>query len=178
MPRYAAFLASVNVGNNRVGMADLKVAFEGCGLDNVETVIASGNVLFDHAEVADAKLEKLIGDCVTKTFGFRTFAAVRSAAELEAALAENPFAGQNEDRFVYVLFLATKPAAGAFDVLMAAHKGPEKLSLGARDLYADYVEGAGRSKLTTAYVERHLGTQATGRNLNSLARMLGKMKAG
>ncbi|MET0240089.1 MAG: DUF1697 domain-containing protein [Sphingobium sp.] len=176
MPRYAAFLASVNVGGNRVSMADLKTALEGCGLERVETVVASGNVLFDHDRASDAALETLIGDCVRERFGFRTFAAVRGVAELKAALAENPFVGGNEDKFVYVHFLA-RPLTGAmFGKLAQAHAGPEKLAAGTRDLYMDYVEGAGRSKLTAAFIEKHLGCMGTARNIRSINRIVEKME--
>ena len=47
MPRYVAFFGSINVGGNRLTMADLRWAFEREVLGQVETVVASGNVLFD-----------------------------------------------------------------------------------------------------------------------------------
>ena len=50
MPRYVAFFGSINVGGNRLTMADLRYAFEREGFENVETVVASGNVLFDFDE--------------------------------------------------------------------------------------------------------------------------------
>ena len=48
MPRYVAFLGSINVGTNRVGMAELRHALEREDFEEVETVVASGNVLFAH----------------------------------------------------------------------------------------------------------------------------------
>ena len=48
MARYVALFGSINVGGNRLTMADLRAAFEAEGFRNVETVVASGNVLFDH----------------------------------------------------------------------------------------------------------------------------------
>ena len=44
MPRYVALLGSINVGGNRLKMADLKAALEKHGFASVATVVASGNV--------------------------------------------------------------------------------------------------------------------------------------
>jgi uncharacterized protein (DUF1697 family) len=47
-PRFAAFLRGINVGGRKaVKMAELRAAFEMMGLERVETVLASGNVLFE-----------------------------------------------------------------------------------------------------------------------------------
>ena len=57
MPRYVAFFGSINVGGNRLTMADLRAAFEAEDFANVETVVASGNVLFDFPERPTRGLE-------------------------------------------------------------------------------------------------------------------------
>ena len=46
MTRYVALLGSINVGGNRLSMADLREAMEREDFENVETVVASGNVKF------------------------------------------------------------------------------------------------------------------------------------
>ena len=60
MPRYVAFFGSINVGSNRLTMADLRWAFEREGFENVETIVASGNVLFDFDERPTDGLEELL----------------------------------------------------------------------------------------------------------------------
>jgi uncharacterized protein (DUF1697 family) len=48
MVTYVAFLRGINSGRNpTIKMDLLKKAFEELGLENVKTVIASGNVIFD-----------------------------------------------------------------------------------------------------------------------------------
>ncbi|MBT2188132.1 DUF1697 domain-containing protein [Sphingobium nicotianae] len=178
MPRYVALLSSVNVGSNQVKMADLKAALEKCGLENVSTVTASGNALFDHAKAADAPLAKLIGECVKDNFGFRTFAAVRSATELKAAIAENPFRGGSEDKFVHIHFLEKPLTDAGFKALERAHegKGAEKFAPGSAHVHIDYVDGVGRSKVTAPFLEKHLGCMGTARNLRSLERIIEAME--
>ena len=45
--RLVAFLRAINVGGHNVKMDRLRELFEALGLSNVETFIASGNVIFD-----------------------------------------------------------------------------------------------------------------------------------
>jgi uncharacterized protein (DUF1697 family) len=175
--RYVALLGSINVGGNQLKMAELRAALEDEGFGNVATVIASGNVLFDHARAADAKLEAQIAKVVTTRFGIDTFACVRSKAELEAAISESPFAGKGEDKFVHVQFLTCQPDKAAFAKLAADHegRGREKLAPGTRALHIHYVDGAGNSKLTGDFIARRLGCKGTARNVRSIERMIEKM---
>lgn len=177
MARYAALLGSINVGGNRLKMADLVAAMEKRGFANVETVVASGNVLFDHDRAPDAELQDAIAGLVTADFGIDTFAAVRTPDELEAALTESPFAGKGEDKLVHVHFLADQPSQAQFAALIADHegRGPEKLAPGSRALHIDYVSSVGNSKLTGPFIERRLGCKGTARNVRSLKRIIEKL---
>jgi len=177
LPRVAALLGSINVGGNRLKMTELKAALEEAGFANVATVVASGNILFDLPHEADAATEAEIAQVVQDRFGIATFACVRSQAELQAALDENPFAGVGEDKFVHVHFLAGQPAEEAFAQLFTDHtgRGSEKLSAGNRALHVDYVDGAGASKLTGDFIARRLGCRHTARNVRSLRRIIEAM---
>ena len=177
MARYVALLGSINVGGNRLKMDQLKAALKEHGFANVTTVVASGNVLLDHPRAADAKLEAEIAEVVMGRFGIATFAAVRTKGELEAALEENPFAGEGEDRFVHVHFLASQPTKAQFEQLISDHegRGAEKLAPGTRALHIDFVDGVGTSKLTSAFIEKRLGCKGTARNVRSIKRIIEKL---
>jgi uncharacterized protein (DUF1697 family) len=179
MTRYVAFLGSINVGGNRLTMAELRAAFEGEGLSNVETVVASGNVLFDHEERPTRGLEEKLEHLVRAKFEMRSIVAVRSADELRSAIEDNPFTGHGEDNLVHTMFLDIEVDPAQFRVLVAdqEERGPEKLALGDRALYIDYVEGVGTSRLTAPFIERRLGCRGTARNVRSLARILAKMRS-
>jgi len=175
--RYVALLGSINVGGNQLKMADLRAALEEDGFANVGTVVASGNVLFDHAQAADAKLEKKIAGVISRRFAIDTFATVRSRAELAEALEECPFADGGEEKFVHIVFLDGQPTQAEFARLATDHegRGNERLAPGTRALHVDFVDGVARSKLTTAFIERRLGCRGTARNIRSLKRILGQM---
>lgn len=177
MTRYVALFGSINVGGNRLTMADLRHAFEREGFENVETVVASGNVLFDYDRRPSAGLEDMLAHLLGERFAIDSFAAVRDRAELAQVIAGNPFAADGEDDKVHALFLSGPVDSGNFAALLAAYqgRGPERLASGDRALYIDYVDGVGGSRLTNGFIERRLGCRGTARNLRSLTRILAKM---
>lgn len=179
MTRYVAFFASMNVGGNRLSMAELREALEREDIEQVETVVASGNVLFSYDERPTDGLSEMLAWIVRARFGFDTFAAVRNAAEVRSAIADNPFRADGDDARVHTLFLDRQADPDQFAVMLAAYegRGPERIALGPRCLYVDYVDGVGSSKLTTAFMERRLDRRLTARNLRSLQRILDKMEA-
>ena len=178
MTRYVAFFAAMNVGGNRLKMEDLRRALEREDIEEVETVVASGNVLFSFDERPSDGLSEMLGFIVEENFGFPTFAAVRNAAEVRAAIEDNPFRGDGEDKQVHTHFLEKQPDPDQFSVMMAAYegRGPERIAMGDRCLYIDFVGGVGSSKLTAAFLQRKLDSSGTARNMRSLQRILDKME--
>lgn len=177
MPRYVALFGSINVGGNRLKMVDLRSAFEAEGFSSVETVVASGNVLFDHDARPTRGLEEKLGLMVDDRFDMTSAVVVRDRDELAAGVSDNPFAGTNEDRFVHTMFLTDQPTQAQFDQLVGDHlgRGGEKLALGKRMLFLDYGDGVADSKLTGPFIERRLGCKGTARNMRSIARIVAKL---
>ena len=167
----------MNVGGNRLKMTDLRDALEREDLEDVETVVASGNVLFSFDERPSDGLSEMLAFIVKDRFGFETFAAVRSKDEVRAAIEDNPFHGDGDDKLVHTLFLDGEADPAQFKVLMAAYegRGPERIALGDRCLYIDYVESVGNSRLTGPFIQRKLDRRGTARNMASLKRILDKM---
>ena len=91
MIRYIALLRAINVGGHKVKMDRLRKLFESLGLSNVETFIASGNVIFDSPAEDARTLEKQIEDYLRKSLGFEVATFVRSVSELEAIAGYRPF---------------------------------------------------------------------------------------
>ncbi|WP_427963544.1 DUF1697 domain-containing protein [Altererythrobacter sp.] len=177
MTRYVALLAGINVGGNRLTMADLRDALEREEFEAIETVVASGNVLFDHEERPSAGLAEKLAWVVRDRFDIETFAIVMTRAELAAAIAENPFSEDGEEKFVHTIFFMGQPEADAVENLILDYtgKGNERIAAGTNALHVDYVDGAGNSKLTGDFIERRLGMKGTARNMRSMKRILAKM---
>jgi uncharacterized protein (DUF1697 family) len=142
----------------------------------VETVVASGNVLFDHPGEQHSRLAERIEAVVKRAFGFDSFVAVRTRAELASAVEGNPFADDGEARFVHTIFLERSFDREAFDAFVEGYEGPERLAADDQAMYIDYAEGVGRSKLDPAMRKaRIIGGRATARNIRSLRRILETM---
>ena len=178
MPRYVALFGSINVGGNRLLMADLRAAFEAEGFFRVETVVASGNVLFDHDDRPDAGLEEKLTLMMRDRFAMKSAALVRSRGALAAAIAGNPFAGDGEEKFVHTLFVDGEVDPADYARMAAEYRGPERIALGDRAIHIDYAGGVGESKLTNTWIERRLGLKGTARNIRSMKRILDKMDEG
>src|SRR5215468_9694071 len=119
--RYIAFLRAINVGgNNMVKMDRLRKLFEGAGFTNVETFIASGNVIFDGAGKTDG-LERAIEAMLKDALGFEISTFVRTGAELKALAAHDAFTPAEVSRAarLNVAFLAKPIDAKGKRALMA-----------------------------------------------------------
>ena len=176
MSAFAALLRGVNVGGkNPVKMADLARLCESLGFTRVKTLLQSGNVVFEAArKPKPAELEAAI----TKRFGCKTFVVLRTGAELQQTLAANPFpaAARDNPSHLIIVFFEKKPAAGAAKALEAWDKGPEKVKLVGDELFIDYGEGMGRTRLGPPVIDKQAGARGTARNFNTVTRLLALMK--
>ena len=177
MTRYLALLGSINIGGNRIKMADLRAALSAGGLRDVQTIAASGNVVLSSDEAPEA-LAQEISHIIREAFGFDSLVTLRSHSEVRSAVTDNPYHGDGTDQMVHSIFLTAQPKKEDFDGLVAEHqaRGAERLALGDRVMYLDYVHGVGVSDLTGRFIERRLGCRGTARNMRSLKRILEKME--
>ncbi len=78
---YVSMLRGVNVGGNKVRIAELRDMYMKIGARNAETYIQSGNVVFDtdqnQADIA-SRIESIFAD----TFGFETAVIMRTEQDM------------------------------------------------------------------------------------------------
>ena len=161
-----------------VAMADLRAMAEGLGFENARTLLQSGNLIFD-GQAAGARLESLLESTTRKKLGVETDFFVRSAKEWRALIAANPFPAEakKDPSHLVLLCLKEAPSIKALAALREAIKGRERVELDGRQAYAVYPDGIGRSKLTVALIEKHLGTRGTGRNWNTVLKLEAMLRA-
>jgi uncharacterized protein (DUF1697 family) len=171
---YVALLRAVNVGGrNRLAMPELRAALTTEGLESVETVLQSGNVLLCSDEAEDA-LAETIGGTIGESFGLDIEVVVRSAEELAAVAARNPFLEadpERDPRTLHVAFLARRPTAPAIATLDPHRSPPDGCVVLGREAYLSYPNGSGRSRLTLDYLERSLDVPGTARNWRTVGRL-------
>src|SRR5688500_14117045 len=115
MPKYVAFLRAINVGGHIVKMDRLRALFEELGFTNVETFIASGQVIFDTRATDTSKLEARIERHLRSALGYDVDTFIRTPAELTR------IAGQvaPNDCTLYVCFTRAQPGQDTQDKLFA-----------------------------------------------------------
>ncbi|MDN5001982.1 DUF1697 domain-containing protein [Bradyrhizobium sp. GCM10027634] len=170
MPAFVALLRAVNVGGTgKLPMTELKAMCEELGLGAVRTYIASGNVVFTSRKsesAVKAALEKRLHAYAGAPVGV----LVRSAAEMAAILAANPFPKMAPNRTV-AIFLDKAPPADT----LAGIRGQknEEVKLGRREIYVHYGDGMGTSKL--AIPAAKVGTARNMNTIATLARMAAEL---
>ncbi|MFW6193761.1 MAG: DUF1697 domain-containing protein [Gemmatimonadota bacterium] len=107
MARLVAFLRGINLGNRRLTMDELRDAFAGLGLEDVDTYAASGNVIFRDPEGAPDELVDPIENHLEETLGYPVRTLLRTLPALERVFADGaPNAAEEENGFrAHAVFL-------------------------------------------------------------------------
>lgn len=111
MTKYVALLRGIGPSNPNMHGAKLKGVMDELGFKNVQTLISSGNVLFESNSKDTAKLEAKIEAAWPKKLGFNSTTIIRNQQQLKELVAKDPFKGVEHGRETYqlVTFFKTKP---------------------------------------------------------------------
>ena len=172
--KHIALLRAVNLpGHNKIGMADLKAFVIGLGFTDAQTLLQSGNIVFSGGTKTTTSLEETLERAAAKQLGLETDFIVRTAKEWQAIIDANPFPREAKDDPSHLLAVILKDEVSAANVsaLQKAIVGREVVRAKARCAYIVYPDGVGRSKLTTALIEKKLGTRGTARNWNTVLKL-------
>ena len=175
MPVLVSMLRGVNVGShNKVNMGELRALYESLGLQDPQSYVQSGNVVFRTKERNFTALAKRIEKAIERNFGFHSDVIVRTPSELRDVIARNPFGKRRaiHPGKLLVTFLASDPSAEARDLVLKMKTDPEELHIDGREVYIYFPNGMGRSKLSWPTIGKTLGTSGTGRNWNSVTKLL------
>ncbi len=175
MPRLIAFLRAINVGGHTVTMARLRREFAGLGFTDVETFIASGNVIFTSRAANPAALEKKIEARLEAALGFEVATFVRTDAEVAAVAGYQPFTpAQIEDGALYVGFVERPLDAAAARAVMTFTTEIDDFRVNGREVYWLRKTRQSDSPFNYASLEKALKIRATFRGINTVARLAAK----
>lgn len=170
-----SMLRGANLGpHRRIKMDALREVYESLGLKDVQTYVQSGNVVFRSSGRDLPKLAKRIEAAFEKKFGFRSDVILRTAAEMRDIIARNPFAtrsGIEPNRYL-VTFLAADPGQELRAKVLAIKADPEELHFDGSEMYIYFPNGLARPKLSLPAIEKILKITGTGRNWNSVLKLL------
>lgn len=179
MQRFVAFLRAINVGGHVVKMDALRRLFEEIGLSDVETFIASGNVVFSASSDAPA-LEEQIEARLHDALGYKVAAFVRSAPELAAIAAHRPFPIPEpaaDAASLYIGFLHAPPSAEAQQKLTAFRTPLDDFQIHDREIYLLCPQRFSEAAFSGALLEKTLRLPTTLRNVTTVQKLAAKYPA-
>lgn len=174
--RLFAFLRAINVGGRNIAMAELRRVFEDLGFKEVETFIASGNVVF-HSDASDLRsLELAIEDRLRGSLGYEVSTFVRTEEELAAIAKYEPFQKSHlqDAAALNVGFLAEPPGAAAKKLIASFKSEIDDFHVRGREVYWLAQTKQSDSKFNYARFEKALNARATWRGINTVRRLAAK----
>lgn len=180
MPVVIALLRAVNVGGTSIiKMADLRTLFEKLKFQDVQTYIQSGNIVFRTKEEDLDKLAKKVQTAIEKRFKAKPDIILRTTNELRSVVARNPFAKRRdfEPNKLHVYFLPIELGKAQNRQLSEMVLDVEELVPGGKELFIYFPNGAGKTKLSWSKLEKICGAPGTGRNWNTVLKILAMAEA-
>jgi uncharacterized protein (DUF1697 family) len=163
MNAYIALLRAINVmGTGKLPVTELKRLCEAAGFKSVRTYIASGNVVFKSSK-SEAKVKATLEAEAAAYIGKPVGVLIRTAAEMAAVLARNPFPQMPGNRTV-ACFLDEPAPANALEAVK--NWTNEQVELGLREIYIYFPDGQGQSRLSIPAAKA-----GTVRNMNTIAKL-------
>ncbi len=173
MNKYIAFLRAINVGGTSIiKMSDLKKMFESFGLENVQTYIQTGNVIFESEEKDAAVLEEQIERQLEKAWGKKIQLFVRTIREVTAIAKTCPF-DPKEGETVFVVILDEKPGKKNIEALLAFRNEFDDFAVKGKEAYHLRCSRE-QTKFVNRSVEQVIGVPGTSRNLTTMKKLAEK----
>ncbi|MDB4906002.1 MAG: hypothetical protein JWO05_786 [Gemmatimonadetes bacterium] len=176
MPRYIAFMRALNVGGRVIKMDELRAMFESLKLADVESFIASGNIIFTTKASNEKALEAKIEKHLEAELGYRSEVFLRTPAELQAIVDGQPF--PDADQFtLHVMFLGAAPSADQKKALKALETPSDEFRVIGREAYWLCRVRFNETKVSPAKLAKALGP-STARNITTVRKLAAKYPQG
>ncbi|NKX55379.1 DUF1697 domain-containing protein [Arthrobacter mobilis] len=171
MTGYAVFLRGINVGGINIKMADLQRELAGLPLQDVKTLLASGNVVCS-AEVPAAEVKSLIEQRLREAFGYDAWVIVLPAERVRELVAACPYPPDEADTHTYIT-LSSDPVLLQELFEAGAAAGAEQVSLGPEAVAWQCPKGATLdSPLGKLGAKARYKSVTTTRNLRTMLKVL------
>lgn len=177
MTSYAIFLRGVNVGGVRIKMADLRPALAALPLQNVATLLATGNICCDYAGAA-AELKSVVERCLRSTFGYDAWVVVLDGARLGSLVADCPYPPDSAQTHTYITLSSDPAILDELWDLVSADTGVEQTRLGPEaTAWLAPVGGTLDSPFSKISSKPRYKSTTTTRNLRTMLKVLAKTTA-
>lgn len=181
MTRYAALLRGIMPSNPNMSNAKLRGVFEALGLEDVGSVLASGNIVFRGPEEDVPTLERRVQTALVDQLGIPGGTIIRTHAELRALLDSDPFPGLTHGRGTYLTATFLKDGAAA-PVSLPESPDPQTTVVGydpAARVFLAVIDNslAGGTPDFMGWLDRTYGKDITTRTWLTVQRVVRKLEA-
>jgi uncharacterized protein (DUF1697 family) len=174
--RCIAFLRAINVGGHTVKMDTLRALCQELGFVNVETFIASGNLVFETESGDPGQIEKTLSAKLEQGLGYPVAAFIRTPAELSALAGHQAFpqAALQASQAFNLAFLERTPTPAEIDRLQARKSEIDDFHVHERAIYWLCKLKQSESTFSNAVLEKTIGQQSTLRGMQTVRKMAAK----
>lgn len=173
MARYVALLRGIAPTNPNMHQARLVGVLKKLGLENVQAVISSGNVVFEYDKSDIGALEKRMEEAWPKMLGFKSATILRSEKQLKDLVKRDPYAEVDPKLYRLVTFfkrprrlrIPPQPAGSPYRIVFAS----------SREICSAIDLSGSRTPDFMVWLEREFGKDMTSRTWNTVHRILKKM---
>lgn len=174
MEKYLLLLRGVNVGGHKkTPMAELKKMFSEMDFEKVQTLLNSGNVVFNAKKENEFALLERIGAQFEKTFGFKAPLILRNEESMQHIMKLDPFQTitVTKETRLYVSFLSEK-ASSELVLPYTSEKGDFRiLQKTDREVFSVVNINSYRSVDAMRFLEKEYGKAITTRNWNTVKKI-------
>jgi len=172
MYTYIALFLGINVGGrHRIKMTDLRLLLKDLGLEDVNSYIQSGNLVFRSEKVDTSELSEKISAAIADNYDFKPKVLILKKEKFVWDMEANPFPEvESDDRRLHVFFLAEKAENPDIAGMEEVKNDSEQFELTENAFYLYAPDGVGHSKLVSK-LDRLIGVPTTGRNWRTIRKI-------
>jgi uncharacterized protein (DUF1697 family) len=173
---YVAFLRGINnIGSKTVKMEELKRTFEASGFQNVKTILASGNIVFETTIYETNTIITETERQLEKRLGYKVNVVLRTMDELHLLVKSNPFSQIKitPQTKLLLTFLSEKPISR----LKVPYKSPENdfiiIRIIGKEIYSVVnLLPNKRPYRIISFLEKEFGNRITNRNWSTILKIV------
>lgn len=176
--KYVALLRGIRPSVPNMRNEKLRELFEKLGFENVDTVISSGNVLFESPSRGVKKLQSTIEEAFEQHLSFMSTTIIRSHQQLSRLIGTNPF-GRIRDTpttRLNVTFLKEKQETDLRFPYRSSEKGYSVIGMDDREVFSVVDLTGATTPDVMAWLEKQFGKDITTRTWKTVGRIVKRLE--
>lgn len=177
MVKYCAFLRGVNVNGTSMKMAEVCKIFSDAGMEDVGSVLATGNILFTSDKNRD-ELKAILEKELSEYFNYEAFLFLKTEKEIVEIFEQNPFTPEDDSHIYVFIGLENMEQELLTEFKNSIKSDNEKGEIINQTFYWQVAKGNTLdSHFGKVLGKKSLKEKMTSRNINTIEKILKKLNA-